>query len=125
MSLSRQFAAYLSVGAVATALHYALLIALVEAAGWRAVPAALAGYVAGGILSYVLNRRHTFASERPHAEATWRFAAIAFAGFCLTYLFMRAFVEGLGAPYFPSQMVTTGIIVFLTFAANRLWTFRT
>jgi putative flippase GtrA len=124
MSLPRQFAAYLAVGAIATTAHYALLIALVEAAGWRAVPAALAGYVLGGVASYVLNRRHTFGSERPHGEAGWRFVLVAAAGFCLTYLSMRILVDGLGAPYFPAQVATTGIVVFLTFAANRAWTFR-
>ncbi len=48
MKMARQLAAYASVGAVATLAHYAVLIALVEAAGWRAVPATLCGYVVGG-----------------------------------------------------------------------------
>jgi putative flippase GtrA len=123
MSLPRQFTAFALVGVVATALHYAVLIALVELAQWRAVPATLVGYVAGGVVSYILNRRLTFASDRPHEEATWRFALVAFIGFCLTYGFMHVFVERLGAPYLPAQMVTTGLVVFWSFVANRLWTF--
>ena len=71
MSLSRQFSAFVMVGLVAAVAHYGLLIALVEGAGWAAVPATLAGYVAGGIVSYLLNRRHTYASDRPHEEAGW------------------------------------------------------
>lgn len=74
MSTTRQLATYASVGVGATLAHYAILIALVEGAGWRAVPATLCGYVVGGLIAYLLNRRHTFASDRPHAEATWRFA---------------------------------------------------
>ena len=123
MSLPRQFTVFALVGVIATALHYAVLIALVEGAGWRPVPATLVGYVAGGVISYLLNRRVTFASERPHAQATWRFALVAFIGFCLTYGFMHVFVERLGAPYLPAQMVTTGLVVFWSFVANRLWTF--
>jgi putative flippase GtrA len=124
MSLPRQFTAFALVGVLATALHYAVLIALVELAQWRAVPAALVGYVAGGVVSYILNRRRTFESDRPHGEATWRFALVAFVGFCLTYVSMKVFVDRLGAPYLPAQVATTCLVMFVSFAANRSWTFR-
>lgn len=120
----RQLATYASVGVGATLVHYAILIALVEAGGWTPVPAALCGYVAGGVVAYVLNRRHTFASDRPHAEAGWRFGLVAFVGFCVTYLLMSLFVERLGAPYLPAQAVTTVLAMFVTYALNRAWTFR-
>ncbi len=123
MSLPRQFTVFALVGVVATLLHYTVLILLVEIAHWLPVPATLCGYVAGGVVSYVLNRRHTFESDRPHEEATWRFALVAFIGFCLTYGFMHLFVDRLGAPYLPAQMATTGIVFFWSFLANRLWTF--
>ena len=90
----------------------------------RGVPAALTGFCVGGILSYVLNRRHTFGSERPHGEAAWRFALVAGVAFVLTWLFMRLFVETWHAPYLPAQMVTTVLVMAWTFAANRFWTFR-
>lgn len=124
MRIARQLATYASVGVAATLAHYALLIALVEAARWRPVPATLVGYVAGGVVAYLLNRRHTFVSERPHAQAGWRFALVAFAGFCLTYALMSLFVERWAAPYLPAQVVTTGVAMFMTFALNRAWTFR-
>jgi putative flippase GtrA len=83
--LARQFAAFFGVGLVAAVVHYGLLIGLVEA--WRVDPvtAALAGYVAGGVVSYWLNRQFTYRSDRPHAEATWRFALVAAVGFFLTW----------------------------------------
>jgi putative flippase GtrA len=123
MRLASQLATYASVGAVATAVHYAILLGLVEAGEWRPVPATLCGYVAGGVVAYVLNRRHTFASDRRHAEAGWRFAATAFLGSCITYALMSLFVEKFGAPYLPSQLVTTILAMFVTFAINRRWTF--
>ncbi len=123
MSLPRQFSAFVLVGIVASAAHYSALIGLVELAGWRAVPATLVGYVMGGLVSYILNRRHTFGSDRPHEEAGWRFALVAGVGFCLTWVFMKAFVDYWGGPYLPAQIVTTGIVMFWSFAANRLWTF--
>lgn len=123
MRVALQLATYASVGVGATLVHYAILIALVEAAGWRAVPATLCGYVAGGVVAYALNRRHTFASDRPHTQATWRFALVAFVGFCVTYALMSLFVERWGAPYLPAQVVTTALAMFVTFALNRTWTF--
>jgi putative flippase GtrA len=124
MSLRRQITVFALVGVVATLLHYVVLVALVELAHRPPALAALGGYVVGGIVSYGLNRRHAFASDRPHEEATWRFALVASVGFCLTYLFMDAFVARLGAPYLPAQMATTGLVFFWSFLANRLWTFR-
>ena len=123
MHISRQISIYALVGVVASLAHYSVLIALVEGVRWRPVPAALAGFVVGGVVSYLLNRRHTFASDRPHEEAGWRFALVAAGGFGLTYLLMSLFVERLGAPYLPAQLVTTVLIMFVTFFANRVWTF--
>ena len=122
-SLPAQITAFTAVGVFAAIAHYGALVALVEGAGWRPVPATLVGYVAGGVVSYILNRRHTFASDRPHAEAGWRFAAVAAVGFCLTWAFMQLFVEAMALPYLPAQLVTTGIVLVWSFVANRVWTF--
>lgn len=114
----------MGVGLVATSLHYAILIALVQIAGAPPVPAALCGFVVGGVLSYRLNRRHTFGSERPHEEAAWRFGLVAGVAFLMTYLSMRLTVENWRVPYLVAQVITTGFVMIWTFAANRLWTFR-
>ncbi len=91
--LLRQIVAFTGVGVIAAIVHYGLLIGLVEIGGWRAVPATLVGYVGGGIVSYGLNRRHTYQSDRPHEEAGWRFALVAAVGFGLTYGAMHLLVE--------------------------------
>src|SRR5690606_11501921 len=103
--------------------HYAALIGLVELFGVAAAPAAVAGYACGGLVSYLLNRRRTFDSDRPHFEAGWRFAAVMCVGFGLTYVLMKLFVDRLGAPYLPAQIVTTGLVFFWNFAAHKWWTF--
>lgn len=123
-SLIRQVTSYVGVGLVSTSLHYAVLIVLVQVFGVHPVGAALCGYLCGGLVSYNLNRRHTFASARPHDEAIWRFVAVAGVGFVFTFLLMRQMVDLWHAPYLPAQVVTTGAVMVWTFAANRLWTFR-
>ena len=119
----RQIASFVGVGVVATSLHYLVLITAVQGFGASPVPSALLGYCCGGFVSYRLNRRHTFTSDRPHAEAAWRFVLVAGVGFVLTFLLMGLFVDRWRRPYLLAQVVTTGIVMFWTFAANRFWTF--
>ena len=123
-ALARQVSAFFGVGIAAAIVHYGLLVSLVEGYRMDAVRATLVGYIGGGIVSYLLNRRHTYASDRPHREAGWRFAAVALVGFGLTWLFMALFVRGLALPYLPAQVVTTGLVLVWSFVAHKLWTFR-
>lgn len=122
-ALLRQFSAFFGVGVIAAIVHYGTLVAGVELFGFRAVPATLAGYVLGGIVSYLLNRRHTYRSDRPHTEAGWRFAVVAGVGFILTYLLMSLFVDRSALPYLPAQVVTTGIVLVWSFFAHKWWSF--
>jgi putative flippase GtrA len=124
LPLFRQFSSFAVVGAIATCVHYALLIFLVEILGVSAVPAALAGYCAGGTVSYVLNRRHVFRSNKPHEAAVTRFAIVAIVGFALTYVFMSLLVQKARVPYLLAQAVTTGIVLVWNFVAHKMWTFR-
>ena len=119
----RQLGAFAGVGVAAAVVHYGLLIGLVELGQVGPVSATLAGYVAGGVVSYGLNRRLTYASDRAHREAVWRFALVAFVGFLLTWLFMQGFTGWLEAPYIPAQLVTTGIVLVWSFLAHKLFTF--
>lgn len=123
MSISRQFSVFVAVGLAAAVVHYGALIALVEAAAWNPVPATLVGYVAGGVVSYALNRRHTYASDRPHGEAGWRFGVVAGVGFLLTSLCMYALHALGGLHYMLAQVLTTGIVLLWSFLAHRIWTF--
>lgn len=122
-SVSRQLSAFIGVGLVAAVVHYSVLIGLVELAKAGPVPATLAGYVLGGAVSYALNRRYAFRSERPHAQAAWRFAVVAGVGFGLTWLVMAVLTGAGGVPYLLAQVLTTAIVLVWSFLAHRLWTF--
>ena len=56
----RDFLRFAAVGAVATAAHYSVLIALKELAGMHPVWATVCGYGVGAVVSYTLNRIFTF-----------------------------------------------------------------
>lgn len=123
LALFRQFTAFFGVGVVAAVVHYSALVGGVEVFGFAPVPATLVGYIFGGIVSYILNRRHTYRSDRPHEEAGWRFAVVAGVGFLLTYGLMSLFVNRWLLPYLPAQLVTTGIVLLWSFFAHKFWTF--
>jgi putative flippase GtrA len=118
-----KFLRYALVGAVGTAAHYALLIALVQAGGVAPVPASTAGAILGAILNYVLNHRYTFASRRRHRVALPRFATLAVFGTVLNAALLAGLVNGLGMHYLIAQLLATLAVLGVTYLGNRTWTF--
>jgi putative flippase GtrA len=123
--LLRQFIAFSGVGVVAAVAHYGVLILLVEMGGISPVVATLWGFVAGAIVSYTLNRRFTFRSDRPHRSAVPRFLAVTAGGFVLNGVAMWLLNEQWGIPYLVAQVIATAVVLFWNFTANRFWTFGT
>jgi putative flippase GtrA len=119
----RQMATYAFAGGVTAIAHYALLIGLVELFSVNAVAGSLAGFTLGAGVSYMLNRWLTFDATRSHAQATWRFAVIAFGGFVLTGLAMSLFVTRWSLPYVPMQIVTTLLVMVFSFVGHKYWSF--
>ena len=119
----QHFMRYTAVGAVATALHYALLVLFVEGFGCPAWLASGVGAVAGAQLAYAGNRRFTIAHPGD-VRASWpRFQATALIG-ALLGMAVVALAVRLGLHYVLAQVLATGLSLVLTFAINRLWTFR-
>jgi putative flippase GtrA len=117
-----QFLRYAGAGAVGTAVHYAMLITLVQLARVDAVVASTAGAMAGALVNYVLNHRFTFASEKPHARALPRFALVSAAGVALNAAVLAG-VLAVVPHYLVAQVVATGVVLVAGFVANRTWTF--
>ena len=115
---------FAAVGAAATALQYAILVALVRFAGWDAAPASVLGFAVSLWLNYGLNRRYTFASERPHAQALPRFVATATCGLALTAFGMYVLSSLLRWDYLVAQVIVTVAVTAWNFALNRWWSFR-
>jgi putative flippase GtrA len=118
-----QLMRYATVGLAAAVAHYGMLFALVQSGATGDVVGTLAGFIAGGIVSYLLNRRFTFVSDRHHGAAMPRFVAIAFGGFLLTGALMWLLSDQLGLYYMLAQPLITVIVMVWTFIGNRFWTF--
>jgi len=122
--LLRQLIAFLGVGAVATALDYAVFLAGFFGLGFDPTVAALIGYTAGGVVSYALNRHHVFPTTRSHRSAVLRFTAVMTGGFLLTGYAMRIFVSGLALAPIVARILTYGVVLVFNFLAHRYFTFR-
>ena len=118
-----QFGSFATVGAIATGVHYALLVAQVQLLGVPAWLASAAGCLVGAGTSYVLNRRVTFRSNVEHARSLPRFIAVAGAGMTLNTMIVAGMVAS-HAHYLVAQVVATGAVLIWNFMLNRSWTFR-
>ena len=119
-----QFLWYIVAGGIATVVHYAVLISLVEFARIDAAAASAIGTLCGAGVSYLLNRRMTFAQSRAdHSQAVPRFMAITLFGAFLNGALVWLGVHMLGWHYLAAQALATLLVMGLTFRLHRLWTF--
>ena len=116
--LTRQFGKFLVVGASNTVLSF-VVYATIVAFGVRYVAAGAAGFAAGAVNGYVLNRRWTF-RRVDSTGARVRYLAVQAAGLASTsaLLWLLAAPERLG-----SYVVTVPVVTVAMFVANRNWTF--
>jgi putative flippase GtrA len=122
--LPAQFARFAAVGAVTTAVQYAVLWVGVAIVAAPAAIASAAGYALGVLLSYALNYAFTFRSTTPHFEAAPKFLVVFGVGWCLNLALMGLFVHRWGWNPWPAQVLTTGIGLVWNFSGSRWWTFR-
>ena len=109
---------------MATVVHYAVLLTLVELAGMPAAPSAALGALCGAVAAYAINRSVTFTSSTAsHQQALPRFMLIAAAGAALNGALVWGGVHWLGWHYLVAQALATVLVLGLTFRLNRSWTF--
>jgi putative flippase GtrA len=113
---------FTAVGGIATAIQYALLIALVRGFGMAPTPASSIGFVLSAGVNYLLNYRFTFRSNRPHGPAATKFALLAGTGLLINAAIMHV-LTGMGVHYLIAQVCATGVVLFWNFIGNSLWTF--
>lgn len=118
----QMFRRYLVVGVCATAVHYAVLVALVQ---WHVAepgPAAGIGGWVGAQVAYAGNARFTFAGATPTVTSWLRFQITAVFGAALSFLIVGAAAAN-GVHYVLAQVVATVVTVSFTYAINKRWSF--
>jgi putative flippase GtrA len=107
---------------VATAIQYAILIALVGGGLTGPTIASCIGFVVSAGANYSLNYRFTFRSRNSHAPAVLKFVLLAAAGLLLNAGLMRLLTV-MGWNYLLAQVCATGVVLVWNFFGNSLWTF--
>lgn len=119
-----QFLRFATVGGIATAIHYLILITLVNGANMNAVWASSIGFIVSAVCNYLLNYRFTFKSNVEHRRAIITFFIVASVGLVLNSLVMQIMTKYLGVHYLLAQVLATGLVLMWNFTGNRLWTFK-
>jgi putative flippase GtrA len=119
----RDFLRFATVGAVATAAHYAVMIALTELGGMDPVAATVCGFAVGAVVSYTLNRRYTFAVRPAYMRGFLKFAIVIGIGAVLNAAIVAFFIS-FGLHYMVAQVIATGVVLIWNFAGARLIVFR-
>ena len=119
-----QFISFASIGAIGTAVHYAVLISLVQIGGVMPVVGSVIGFVCGALVNYTLNYHITFRSSKQHHEAMLKFFLVALCGLAINTLIMSLSINSFHLHYIISQMSASGLVLIWNFSCNRIWTFR-
>jgi len=121
--VNRSFPRFVAVGAAATALQYAILLAAVELGGLSPAPASSFGFAISAVFNYLANKHVTFAADTPNTVAAPRFVVMVMFGLAATWMSMRTLTT-LGLHYLPSQVLTTAVVLILNFQLASRWVFR-
>ena len=108
-----RFLRYASVGALATAVHYSVLVGLVEGGGLAPRFAAAIGAWLGAQVAFVGNAWFTFGGAQMNLRSWVRFQVTAVIGATISFAIVAAGV-GLGLHYLIAQAVATLLTLFVT-----------
>lgn len=117
------------VGLTAAAVHYWVVIALVELLHIAPLQANVGGFVAAFWVSYFGHRHWTFSDAvASHTDGTHssflRFLLVALLGFGMNQLMFYLLLRYAGWPYYLALAVVVFTVAAMTYVLSRLWAFR-
>jgi Predicted membrane protein len=120
----RQFVLYAVCGGTGV-LTDLLLYSLLVWAGVGYQWANAAGYAAGTLVSFALNRHFTFQTYDNTLHRLGLFLATAFTGYLVSSMLLWLLVSRLDVNVFAAKLLTLAVVLVLQFTLNRTITFRT
>jgi putative flippase GtrA len=125
LALRWQLARFAVVGASGYALNLAVFAGLVHELHADFRLAAAAAFLAAVTNNFAWNRAWTFDARDGHAGfQAARFLAVSACAFVLNLLLLQAFVAA-DTPAFMAQAIAVVLATPVSFAGNKLWSFRT
>ncbi len=122
----REFIKFGLVGSLSFVVDAGLYLVLTRKAGVFYLYAKLISFCVAAANSYLLNRRWTFRSRDPNrVRQAAQFFAVASVGASLNAGIMYLLHGVAHLHDLMALVLTTGVVMFWNFLANRAWTFRT
>ncbi len=111
--------------AFAAAIDFAMLIFLVESCGWHPVPAAVVGYLMGGVLQYILCVMWVFQSGPGNVAGGFTaFVVLSLFGLGITWLSMSLLHNLWGVNYAIAKTMALGSAFTWNFLSRKYLLFR-
>lgn len=117
------FVRYLAVGVANTVFGYGAILVMQLHFGFHPVLANTLGYTVGLLLSYALNRKYTFRSQRDHSKSAPIFIVAAGVCFAINILTLQFSINILELPATVSQALAILTYTILFYVANRYLVF--
>ena len=114
---------YALAGTLAVAVHYAILILLVESETIDATLASSSGFAVGVVVNYMLQYYWTFRSSGSHSKRFPLFAGVAVAMLMVNAAIFWMLHEGTGMDYRLAQAFAIGLVFLFNFVINSRYTF--
>jgi putative flippase GtrA len=96
---------------IATAADFLTMVACVELAGVRPVPATALGALVGGITNFTINRHYTYhATQMPVGGQVWRFALVSGTSLGLNTAGEALFHNVLGVQYLLARVIVATLV---------------
>jgi len=117
------FIAFAVLGVVGTAVHYSILVLLVQVYYTSPIIASTIGFVGGAVTNYLLNYYVNFKSKKEHIYVFPKFIAIATIGMVINGLIMSILLY-FGLHYLLCQIISTSMVLLWNFVCNYFWSFK-
>lgn len=124
MRASHRAAWFLAVGGAATLLHWVVVVALVEGAALRPLPANVAGWLVAFCVSFFGHHKLSFAGHQAAtATAAWRFFVVSASGFLLNQLAYALLLSKTDLSYALLLGLVLAGVSLATYGTSRWWVF--
>jgi putative flippase GtrA len=121
----REIARFGVIGIVASLLHIAVALGLIEIGALGVYGANAFAFGVALIASYVGHHRWTFDRRGGHGEHFPRFVATALLGFVLNQGIIALSIEVFGLPYWIGILIVVAIVPAIVYLLCKLWAFAT
>lgn len=123
-NMNKSFHRFLIVGAVSTAVNYALFVMLFTTTALSYLVASMIGYISGMLFGYVLNRSWTFGADVPSTlHEIFLYAAVYAFSLALNTVVLAGGVEVVGLSPLIANIVAIGVSTCSNYIGLRFFVF--